>query len=110
MKSTSIARDPDRYGVGKDSILVSHMKDMIHRILIYDLSGKTTGEVPIRNDETVRLVAGSRDSDELLLETESFTEPIGSAEGRCRARPPSPPNRACIILYACLQAFRRTNL
>ena len=58
------------------------MKDMIHRILIYGLSGKTTGEVLIRNDETVRLVAGSRDGDELLLETESFTEPIGTAEGR----------------------------
>jgi len=82
MEWTSIVRDPDRYGAGKDSILVSYMKDMIHRILICDLSGETTGEVPIRNDETVRLVAGSRDSDELLLETESFTEPIGSAEGR----------------------------
>jgi len=60
----------------KDSMLVSYMKDMTHRVLIYDFSGKKTGDVSIRSDETVRLVAGSRESDELLLETESFTEPI----------------------------------
>jgi prolyl oligopeptidase len=62
--------------VNKDSIFVSYTKDMIHRILIYDFSGKKTGEMPVRSDETVRLVAGSRDSEELLLESESFTQSI----------------------------------
>jgi prolyl oligopeptidase len=60
-----------------DSIFVSYMKDMQHRVLIFDFSGKKTGEVPVRSDETLRIIGGSPDSDELLIETESFTEPIG---------------------------------
>jgi prolyl oligopeptidase len=50
---------------------------MIHQIRIFDFSGKALGELPIRSDETVRIVGGSPDSNELLLETESFTKPIG---------------------------------
>jgi prolyl oligopeptidase len=59
-----------------DSIFVSYMKDMEHRVFIFDLSGKKTGEMPIQSDETVRIIGGSPDGDELLLETESFTKPI----------------------------------
>jgi prolyl oligopeptidase len=60
-----------------DSIFVSYMKDVQHRVCIFDFSGKKTGEMPIQSDETNRIIGGSPDSDELLLETESFTEPIG---------------------------------
>jgi prolyl oligopeptidase len=60
-----------------DSLFVSYMKDMQHRVIIFDFSGKKTGEMPIRSDETLRIIGGSPDSDELLIETESFTEPIG---------------------------------
>jgi len=60
-----------------DSIFVSYMKDMQHRVCIFDFSGKKTGEMPIRSGETIRIIGGSPDGDELLLETESFTEPIG---------------------------------
>jgi len=60
-----------------DRIFVSYMREMTHQIRIFDLSGKALGELPIRSDETLRMVGGSPDSDELLLETESFTEPIG---------------------------------
>jgi prolyl oligopeptidase len=60
-----------------DSIFVSYTKDMQHRVSIFDLSGKKTGELPIRDDETLRIIGGSPDDDELLLETESFNEPIG---------------------------------
>jgi len=60
-----------------DSIFVSYTKDMQHRVFIFDLSGKKTGEMRIRSDETLRITGGSPDSDELLIETESFTEPIG---------------------------------
>jgi prolyl oligopeptidase len=60
-----------------DCIFVSYMKDMRHRVFIFDLAGKKTGELPIQSDETVRIVGGSSDGDELLLERESFTEPIG---------------------------------
>ncbi len=60
-----------------DSILVSYVKDMQHRVFMFDFSGKKTGEMAIRSDETLRIIGGSPDGDELLLETESFTEPIG---------------------------------
>lgn len=60
-----------------DSIFVSYMKDMQHRVCIFDFSGKQTGEMPIRSDETIRIIGSSPDSDELFLERESFTEPIG---------------------------------
>jgi prolyl oligopeptidase len=63
--------------VAGDSLFVSYMKEMIHRIFIFDLSGKKLGEMPIRSDETLRLVGGSPDGNEVLLETESFAEPIG---------------------------------
>ena len=63
--------------VAGDSLFVSYIKEMIHRIFVFDLSGKKLGEVPIRSDETLRIIGGSQDGDELLLETESFTEPIG---------------------------------
>lgn len=59
-----------------DAIYVSYIREMAHRVLIYDCSGKKRGEVSIRSEETIRLIGGSPDDDELLFETESFTEPI----------------------------------
>ena len=60
-----------------DSLFVSYTKDMENHVLIFDLSGRKTGEMLIRSDETLRIIGGSAEDDELLLETESFTEPIG---------------------------------
>jgi len=57
-------------------IFVSY-REMTNRIRIFELSGKQLAELPIRGDETVRMVPASPESDELLLETESFIEPIG---------------------------------
>jgi prolyl oligopeptidase len=62
--------------VAGDRIFVSYMKRMTQQVRVFDLSGKVLGELPIRSDETLRMVPGSPDSDELLLETESFTAPI----------------------------------
>jgi len=67
-----------------DCVLVSYVKDMIHRVLIFNLNGQKLSEIPIRSDETLRLLGGSSDSDELLFETESFTKPIGIF--RCSAK------------------------
>jgi prolyl oligopeptidase len=80
-----------------DSIFVSYKKGMDHRMFIFDFSGKKTGEMSIRSDETVRIVGGSRDSDEILLETESFAEPISlfrysaKSSDRCLWAKPSIP-------------------
>jgi prolyl oligopeptidase len=62
--------------VTRDFIIVSYVKEMQDRTFIFDLAGKKMGEIPSRNDETLRIIGGSPDGDELLLETESFTEPI----------------------------------
>jgi|HubBroStandDraft_4_1064222.scaffolds.fasta_scaffold04429_3 prolyl oligopeptidase len=59
-----------------DRIFVSYMNKISHQVLIFDFSGKALGRLPIRSDETFRMLGGSPDSDELLFETESFTEPI----------------------------------
>jgi prolyl oligopeptidase len=66
------------WGVVGESIFVSYMKDLRHRVFIFDFSGKKTGEMSIRSDETPRIIGGSPDSDQLLLETESFTKPINT--------------------------------
>src|SRR6185437_3807488 len=60
-----------------DSIFVSYKKDMGHRVFEFDLLGKKIAELPMRNDETLTMIGGSPDNDELLFETESFTEPLG---------------------------------
>jgi prolyl oligopeptidase len=65
-----------RWLVVGNSIYISYMKEMIQRIFVFDLFGKKLGEMPMRSDETLRLICGSPDGDEVLLETESFTEPI----------------------------------
>jgi prolyl oligopeptidase len=63
--------------VAQDCMFVSYMKQTVQQILIFDFFGKKIGEVPIRSDETVRIIGGSPESDELLIESESFAEPIG---------------------------------
>jgi prolyl oligopeptidase len=59
-----------------DHIIVSYMKQMTHRVYVFDLSGQKVGEMPIATDETVRFIWGAPDNDELLLESESFVRPI----------------------------------
>jgi len=58
-------------------IFVSYMKDMIHQVIIFDFAGRKMAEMPVHRDETVRIVGASPESDELLLEAESFTNPVG---------------------------------
>jgi prolyl oligopeptidase len=61
----------------EERIFVSYIRHAATHVAIFDFAGQKTGEVPIRNDETVRLIGGSHESDELLIEAESLTEPIG---------------------------------
>jgi prolyl oligopeptidase len=62
--------------VADDSMVISYTKEMTHRVFVFDFTGKQIAEVPIRSDETLRVIGSSADSDELLMETESFTKPI----------------------------------
>jgi prolyl oligopeptidase len=66
-----------RWMVVGDYIFVSYLKEMACQICIFDFLGRQIGEVPIQSGETIRMIGGSPDSDELLLEAESFTEAVG---------------------------------
>ena len=61
--------------VAQERIFVSYIRQAATQISIFDLAGKHTGEMSIRKDETVRLIGGSHETDELLIEAESLTEP-----------------------------------
>ena len=63
--------------VGEKRIFVSYIRHTASQVVIFDFAGKKTGEMPIHNDETVRLIGGSPESDESLIEAESLTQPIG---------------------------------
>lgn len=68
-----------------DRVVVSYVQTDATRVRLFDLSGNQTGEWPVRTGgRTVRFLAGSDDSDELILETESFTQP--PAMLRCAVR------------------------
>ena len=61
-----------------ERIFVSYIRQTATHISIFDFAGKKTGEMSdSEDDETVRLIGGSQESDELLIEAESLTEPIG---------------------------------
>jgi len=62
--------------VAQERIFVSYIRQAATQISIFDLAGKHTGEMSIRKDETVRLIGGSHETDELLIEAESLTEPV----------------------------------
>jgi prolyl oligopeptidase len=64
------------WSVVGDRILVSYMKNMTHRVFIFDFSGRKLGEIPTRSEETLRIISACPESEELLLETESFTAPV----------------------------------
>jgi prolyl oligopeptidase len=65
-----------RWLVVGNHVFVSRTCQTRTYVSVFDFSGKKTTEMPIREDVTPRLIGGSPDGDELLLEAESFTEPI----------------------------------
>jgi prolyl oligopeptidase len=77
-------------------IFVSYIGEMTNQIRIFDLSGNLFGELPIRSDKTVRMVTGSPDSDELLVEAESFTEPIRIFRYSAKTNTTTPWSKRCI--------------
>jgi prolyl oligopeptidase len=59
-----------------ERIFVSYIRQTATHISIFGLTGENLGEMVIPKDETVRMIGGSHESDELLIEAESLTEPI----------------------------------
>jgi prolyl oligopeptidase len=65
----------NRWLVAGNCICVSYIGHAENFIVVSDLSEKRTTEIAFRSHETHRLLAGSPDAPDLLVETESFTEP-----------------------------------
>ncbi len=62
--------------VAGDRLLVSYVRESVTRVSVFDLAGNKTDEWPVRTGgRTVRFIAASPDTDELVMETESFTLP-----------------------------------
>ena len=62
--------------VAGDRILVSYIRQGTTSVSVFDLEGNKTDEWPVRTGgRTVRFIAASPDSDEVMIETESFTRP-----------------------------------
>jgi prolyl oligopeptidase len=62
--------------VTSNRIFVSYTRGLRSEIVIFDSQGKRVGQLPAGDRDTVRLVGGSPENEELLLESESFTTPI----------------------------------
>ena len=62
--------------VADRQVLVSYFRDLKTSIVIFDLEGNRIGNLPVEADSTVRFMAGFEESEELLFEQESFTEPV----------------------------------
>src|SRR5258708_6950633 len=65
-----------QWAVAGDRILVSYIRRTAIKVSIFDLAGNRTGELPIRAGEAVRITGASPENEEILLESESFTEPV----------------------------------
>ena len=62
--------------VAGSRIFVSYAKGANFHVYVFDLCGTKIGEVPSKPDETVRLVAGVPNEDDVLLEIQSFVSPV----------------------------------
>jgi len=65
-----------RWLISGDRILVSYILGTQFRLLVFDFKGQLAGQFSVRPDETVRVISAAPESDEIFLETESFTRPL----------------------------------
>jgi len=63
--------------IAGDRLFILYRRPTLAQVCIFDFFGHKTGEIPIREHETVRFIGSSCEGDELFLEQESFTEPVG---------------------------------
>ncbi len=62
--------------VSGDRIFVSYLRRLQTEIDVFDPSGNRVGQVPVDPQDTVHLLGGPEDRDEVFFEQESFTKPI----------------------------------
>jgi prolyl oligopeptidase len=62
--------------VTANRICVAYTRGVKSEIVVFDAGGRRLGQVAVDEHDTVRVVGSALDSDELLMEQESFTKPI----------------------------------
>ena len=72
-ESDSLIQD---WQVADNRIFVLYIRAIKSQVEIFDLSGKHLGPLPIEASDTVRLLGGSGEADEVFFEQESFTKPL----------------------------------
>jgi prolyl oligopeptidase len=70
--------------ISGDRIFVSYLRDLRTEIRIFDLSGKSLGQLALDHCGTVRLVGVFDGGDEVFVEQESFTKPVQICSHRPR--------------------------
>lgn len=61
-----------QWAVLREHIVVSYLDGTSFKICIFDLFGRSLGEVPLADGLTPRLILGCRETDDILIECESF--------------------------------------
>jgi prolyl oligopeptidase len=62
--------------VTANMIYVSYIRGVKSEIRVFDLLGKRLCEMPCEDNDTIRILGGSADDDEMFIERESFTRPV----------------------------------
>jgi len=76
------------WAVTANRIYLSYTRGVRSEIRVFGLQGEKLGQLPIEESDTVHIVGASAESDELLIEQESFTKPIQIC--RCSAQTREP--------------------
>jgi prolyl oligopeptidase len=79
-----------QWTVTDNSLFVSYIRQTTTEISNFDLTTNRIREIPTRVDQSVHLIPGSPESDEVFFETESFTEPIATYRYSPREGKPIP--------------------
>jgi prolyl oligopeptidase len=64
------------WAVSGKKVYVSYLRNLQTEINIFDLSGQRLGQVPTKPGSSTRIIATGNTGDELLLEQESFVDPL----------------------------------
>jgi prolyl oligopeptidase len=62
--------------VADGQIFVSYIRRLETEVHIFDLAGRRLGQLAVEGSDTVRLLGGFEDTDQLLFEQESFLKPV----------------------------------
>jgi prolyl oligopeptidase len=76
------------WAVTSNRIYLSYLRGAKSEIQVFSLQGENLGQLPVGESDTVRILGASSEHEELLIEQESFTEPIQICRFSTQTREP----------------------